>query len=489
VVVRAPGLFAVGEVMSKVVDFIPWCEAFLILPEGEPLRFEPHQKDIFEHIFKFDDAGRLPYSLIIYSCPKKSGKTTMEAAAMAWVAFNWPNDEVLCCANSRDQVISRAVREFRGFIERNPMLRRECSRYTEKEIRLRNGTTISALTNDASIQAGANNSLSVWDELWGYVSLRDQKLWDELTPPPTRPNAFRFVGTYAGFEGESNLLEEIYWRVFERDGTVKPGVTRPLGDDFPCYAVGELFMYWDHEARMPWQTTEYYESQRNQLRPSAYLRLHENRWVSSEQSLFDMDRWDLCCDMGHKKPLPSKDVRLFVGVDASVKRDRSAVVSVFRDGPKICLGPKKYWQPTAEHPMDLEETMEAFILELARDFTIELVYYDPFQFHRSATTLGKAGIPLQEYAQSTGNLTEMGSNLYDLVDQLNIAMYPCAVLRQEAKVTIGKETARGFRIAKEKQSQKIDQVVALAMAAIACAKRINSGVLGGLTSEHVVCHA
>jgi hypothetical protein len=113
------------------------------------------------------------------------------------------------------------------------------------------------------------------------------------------------------------------------------------------------------------------------------LRLNENRWVSSEQSLFDMDKWDLCSSNGHKSPLASKDIRLFVGVDARVKRDRSAVVSVYRDGPRICLGPKKWWQPTPDAPMDLEETMEAFILQLARDHTIELVYYDPFQFHRS----------------------------------------------------------------------------------------------------------
>ena len=138
--------------------------------------------------------------------------------------------------------------------------------------------------------------------------------------------------------------------------------------------------------------------------------------------------------------------------------------------------------------MDLEETMESFILQLAKDYTLELVNYDPFQFHRSATTLSKKGLPMKEYAQSTANLTEMGQNLYDIVDQLNIDLYSDDVLRHEAKVTIGKETARGFRIAKEKQSQKIDQIIALAMAAIGCTKSITSGILGGLTSEHIVSH-
>jgi phage terminase large subunit-like protein len=219
--------------IKKIIDFISWCEAFVILPDGNPIRFQPHQRDIFEHVFGFDENGNLPYSLIVYSCPKKSGKTTMESAVMGWVGFNFPNDEVLCAANSRDQVISRAMREFRGFIERNPTLKAECVKYTEKEIRLRNGTSITAITNDAPIQAGANNSLSVWDELWGYVSMRDQKLWDELTVPPTRPNGFRFIGTYAGFEGESNLLEDLYLQVFERDGSVKKVLSDPLEVIFP----------------------------------------------------------------------------------------------------------------------------------------------------------------------------------------------------------------------------------------------------------------
>ena len=73
---------------------------------------------------------------------------------------------------------------------------------------------------------------------------------------------------------------------------------------------------------------------------------------------------------------------------------------------------------------------------------------------------------MQEYPQTTGNLTECGQNLYDLVKYHNIVLYACKDMRYEATCAIAKETGRGLRIVKEKSSQKIDQVVALAMAAV-----------------------
>jgi phage terminase large subunit-like protein len=262
------------------------------------------------------------------------------------------------------------------------------------------------------------------------------------------------------------LLEDLYSQVFKDTGEVKDGVTRPLGDGLPCYAVDGMFVYWDHEPRMPWQTPVYYSSQRSSLRPNTYLRLHENRWVSSESGLFDMDRWDACTDPEHFPPLPDKRISLYVGVDASTKRDRAAVVSVYREGGKVKLGPKRFWQPSAADPLDLEDTMESYLLELHRGYHLLRCNYDPIQFHRSAMTLAKKGLPMQEYPQTVPNLTECGQNLYDLVQGGSIVLYPCKELRKEAVSAIGKETTRGVRIAKEKTSQKIDQIVALAMGAV-----------------------
>jgi hypothetical protein len=54
--------------------------------------------------------------------------------------------------------------------------------------------------------------IAIFDELWAYTSERLRRLFDELVPPPTRLIACRLTVTYAGFEGESGLLEELYRR-------------------------------------------------------------------------------------------------------------------------------------------------------------------------------------------------------------------------------------------------------------------------------------
>jgi len=450
-----------------MIPLTQWAEHFIILPSGEHIRFEDHQRLILDHCLTFNGDGKLPYQTIVYSCIKKSGKTTLNGIVQAYFAYNIeaPN-EIITAANKKDQAVSRSYKEIKGFIQRNPVLLAEAASITNNLITLRNGSTVLAIPNDFAGEAGSNHGLTTWDELWGFTTERDRRLYDELTPVPTRKNSIRFITTYAGFSGESILLEELYGQVFKDNGEIKPGVTMPLGEDLPCYAINGLFLYWDHLARMSWQTPEYYQSQRTSLRPNTYLRLHENQWVSSESGLFDMDRWDACVDPEHFPPLPDKRISLYVGVDASTKRDRAAVVSVYREDGKVKLGPKRFWQPTQAEPLDLEDTMEAYLLELYRGYHLLRCNYDPFQFHRSAMTLAKKGLPMQEYPQTVPNLTECGQNLYDLVQGGSIVIYPDKDLRKEANVAIAKETTRGLRIAKEKTSAKIDQIVALAMGAV-----------------------
>ena len=461
-----------GDELSAAVEVIPdiveWSEKYIILPTGKHIRFMDHQRAIFGEAFRLDPiTGKLPYSTIVYSCPKKSGKTALNAVVMAFWLYNIePPNEIICAANKRDQAISRGFDEAKGYIERNPALMAQVVKFTDKLITLKNGSSILAVPNDFSGEAGSNHGLTTWDELWGFKSERDQRFYDELTPVPTRLNSIRFISTYAGFEGESTLLENLYYQVFNPNKTLKEGIGRPLGVDFPVYTKDRLFMYWDHEARMPWQTEAYYNEQRQEVRPNTFLRFHNNIWVSSESGLFDMEKWDACVDPDHSPPLPDKNIMLFVGVDASIKKDRSAVVSVYRENGKVKLGPKRFWQPTPDEPMDLEETMEKYLLELHAGYTLLSVKYDPWQFHRSATTLIKAGIPMDEFPQTGGNLTEMGQNIYDLVEYGNIVLYDCKHMRYEATCSIAKETGRGLKLTKDKSTQKIDQIVALAEAAL-----------------------
>jgi phage terminase large subunit-like protein len=463
----------------KIIPAVQWIEANIRVEGDRLIRLKKHQKKILARALAVGSNGKLRYQTIVYSCPKKSGKSTLNAAVVLWTAYEAaPGTEIKVLANDLEQAAGRVFRIAKAMVKREPALMSRVEGMTQREIRLVDGTTITAVASDASGEAGSNHSLASQDELWGFVSENAVRHHEEHTPVPTLPISFRFITTYSGYVGESVLLEGIYQRG-------KKG--KRLWSLLPVWENGPLFMYWDHKGRMPWQTKEYYEAQRQELRPLQYLRLHENRWVSSENALFDMGKWKLCEHSGHKPPMPDKNIRLFCGVDASVKKDRSAVVSVYYHEGRLMLGPKRWWQPSKANPMDLEQTLEAYLLELADSYTIQVCLYDPFQFHRSAMTLRQQGIHMVEFPQSVPNLTLMGSTLYDLVEYRNLTLYKCKELRAEAAVSIAKEKDRGLQISKEKSGDKIDQVVALAMAALEATRYGDPGP--GASKVYVVSNA
>ena len=67
-------------------------------------------------------------------------------------------------------------------------------------------------------------------------------------------------------------------------------------------------------------------------------------------------------------------------------------------------------------------------------------------------------------------MTTASQNLFELIEGQNLVAYPDAGMRLAISRAIALETARGWRITKEKQAHKIDVVVALAMAAYAAVK-------------------
>jgi len=303
---------------------------------------------------------------------------------------------------------------------------------------------------------GRRAPVTVFDELWGYQSERSHRLFDEMVPP-TRKIACRLTVSYAGFEGESSLLEGLYRRGM---------AGRKLAPDL--YAAGGLLLYWTHRFTAPWQSIEWREQMREQLRPNAYLRLIENRWVTTESSFVDLGWWDGCVDLEASPRLGDPELPVWVGIDASVKRDSTAIVacSYDREAGKVRLVWHRVFQPTPEDPLDFAQTIEERVLWLARVFEVREVRYDPYQMVASAQRLVGAGLPMVEFNQTIGNLTAASSNLYELVKGRNLIVYEDAELRLAVQRAVAVETARGWRIAKDKATHRIDVVVALAQAAL-----------------------
>jgi phage terminase large subunit-like protein len=451
--------------------------------EGKMVLFPVHRR-IFGKVLSFDENGDLPYETILYSATKKSAKTTIAASVGAWYLEEGPSGtEIYVIANSKEQGEGRVMRDIQfhfekrieeGIYSENPK-KPNYIRVTQYRIERANGSFIQVLGQSFKSSAGSRHALTLWDELWGATTELDRRMWDEMTPIPTVNNSLRFISTYAGFENESDLLWEIYTRGVGKDEHESGQGKRVEGlEDLPCWETGNLFTYWTHDPTMPWQTEKYLNEQMESERPAAFLRLHLNQWVTSQEAFIPVEWFDHAANsyqgditLWHDHPF--REWPLVVGVDAGVKRDSTALVAVGYDAHrgKVGIAYHRIWTPTPDQQIDLEATVEKELLNLYNRFKVVSVVYDPTHLMQIMLRLKSKGLPAFEFPQTGDKMLSASQLLFDLFRNKNIEAYPDEVFRRHIQMAVAEATARGYRIKKGKTSSRhhVDGAVALAMAA------------------------
>lgn len=446
-------------------------------PPG-PMILANHQKRILRAaLLKVD--GLFPYATVLFSTIKKSGKTRLGAAVAAWYAATQdPYNEIYCLANDGGQSSDRILKA----VKKSVTLGAEAGdgimsswRAFKTEIRLPNGTFIQALPCDAEGQAGANPGLTVWSEMWGYSQKHKERLWTEMTVPPTRwGRAIRWVESYAGYTGESLVLENLY-----NLGVNAP--RHPLFPDLPVYInrLASLLCYWDEgdsARRMPWQTEEYYAQEALLHTSSEFDRIHRNLWADPTTKAIPIEWWDEC--RGEVPPLKEDD-KVVAGVDASVSGDCTACVLVSRapgNKRKVWVRAVRIWTPPKGGKMDLEATVWATIHEWKAKYNLKEVTYDSYQLHNMMTRLRKKKlVKLHDFGQA-GERTRADKQLYDMIVARDILHDGDPELRIHVNNAWTKTQTEKFRFIKpdvsENQfgttSRPIDALVALSMATDRC---------------------
>lgn len=190
-----------------------------------------------------------------------------------------------------------------------------------------NHGTIKAVPRVYQKLAGGNQTAALFTEMWTWTDQTARRLFDEMTPPPTRPRSIRLMEGYAGFEGESGLWEELW------DQAMNPKlgarmVTReelePYGgwpfppaphsfvesdypehrnhpDPIPLYvnpgfSTCAFIDQGEVARRMPWQTQAYYDSQRGD---ESYDRHHRNVKSAHKEEFVPKHWWDSCNIINH----------------------------------------------------------------------------------------------------------------------------------------------------------------------------------------------
>ena len=176
----------VAEKLGEHDDPIAFIETVLCDPEtGEPFVLLDAERNFLRLAFNLDERGRLLYPELLYSCPKKSGKTAFGAIialTLIWL-FGGAYPEAVLCANDLDQAQGQVFAAVRRIVECSPLLRREAQITQNKITFPSTGATIIAIGSDYAGAAGANQNIAIFDEAWAYTSERSRRLWDEMVPP------------------------------------------------------------------------------------------------------------------------------------------------------------------------------------------------------------------------------------------------------------------------------------------------------------------
>lgn len=502
-------------------DPVKWIESnFYLASTGKLAVLAPHQKCILRLMFKRNRQGRLRYRAMVYSAIKKSGKSAIAGMLARWMAETQIRyGEIFTIGNDLIQARDRSFREVRQSIEVNPGYNRQRQQLPGKwNLRsqltmtsLVTGTQIKAISVDAAGEAGGKQAMTIWTELWGFEHDDALRFWDEMTPVPTVPDSFRLIETYAGYDGESTLLYDLYTlglagRQCTAEELARAGQSDAPGESYEelLFAFKEtngdpsakvpvwinensmLFMYWDsgvNARRMPWQLgrdgEDYYKGEEAILPANTFRRLHFNEWVGAESQFVPIESWDACYDAELPALLPGDRTPIVVSVDAATTHDCFAITALsrhpkFRD--EVAVRACRRWDPAEEGGYVTYAEPEAFIRQLVKDYNVVQVCYDPYQLESMMQNIRKEGIVWCDPFPQSQDRLRADRALYDLIVHRKLHHrehpdQPFTPLREHilnANSKLQKDQDSTMRIVKKTGNRKIDLAVAMSMGAARC---------------------
>lgn len=454
---------------------IEWLEKHFFVPERNgPIVFEPYHRRLLQEAYRQDENGLYVYSTIIWSDIKKSIKSTIAAAIALERARSTKWGSIKIVANDLKQAQSRVSFYLQRAIQMNPELS-EVIVSKSSRTELPNHTVIEAIPIDPHGEAGGNDDLIIFSELWGADSDAAKLMWAEMTLSPTKyGRSQRWVETYAGFTGESETLEQQYQLGVVEGRRLDIGILYPNGSPFEVYVndSARMLCVWNGTPMCSWQNDNYYAQEEAALTPIQFARVHRNQWASS-LAKFVPDEWWLSCKVA-SLPALDKYAEIAVGIDAGVTSDCFGIVAVSRHGEKMAVRVVRKWTPpvggklefsNVDDPDDTDYP-EGVLRQLAKDYNVIAFGYDPSQLHHLCTSLSNDGVGFfQSIDQGKPRLTA-DKQLYDIIKERRLIHDGNVELTEHVQNANAKNdpNEHSLRIVKRTASKKIDLCVSLSMA-------------------------
>ncbi len=433
------------------------------LLEPGPIRLARYHRDILRHCFTPNDAGRLPYDVIGWAEPAKSGKSAIAGLIAEFAALHLEkNSTVVMASNKQQQAASLMFKSVTDSIALN----RHLPGVTPGRLAVdfSNGNTVKAIASNSKGEAGARFSLALFDELWGYIHQDAERLWTEFKTDPTRLNSVKFAIGYAGYLSESNLWQDLLESGLKGKPIPELAHIQNADGTPACWQNGRTFVFWSHVCRQPWQTEDWIAEQRRTLRPAEFSRMIETLFVESEANFIDFADWEALISPGHNPLPPGSPERVFVGLDLATAPggDDCALIGVYADEGLVKVAFHKVWKgKKRREQLKLKETVYPYLVRVKADYNLAGVWFDPWQALALSEDLRKVGLRCIEVPQTHSSRGPKDTALLEIASNRQLMLYDHPDLRTMASGAAAKELGSGLIFLKKAGRAKIDLLIAL----------------------------
>ncbi len=449
-----------GTRHGKAIKFI---ETYCRAPKGEgygkPLKLAQWQKDIIESIYADGvDAA-------VASFPRGNGKSTLEAALAVEAGFVG-NDtgapQVPIIATTVGQAMRSVYNTVASMVSHEPELAGRSIPFTGT------GTSrivipsvegeIFPMANDEAGLQGLDPSLAIADE----IGFQPPSSWGSLRQAAGKRARSLVLGMGTPGVDHENALFQVRQRV--RESGIGGLVYHEWAADEGCDA-GDRDQWRRANPAMAagFLRVSALEADYAEYGGGARFRIFRlGQWYDGLESWLGEDGHAIWRGLEDDYDL-IPGAPTWVGVDAAITRDTTAVVAVqLRDDGRI-HAVARFWVPQKDEPTDLSDVM-AHIRTLADRYRLGAVAFDPRFMDWPAKILYDEGIPMVEISQGVDRMTPIIGDLWTLIREGGLSHDKDPMFAQHVVSAEARQNERGFTLKKSGAKGHIDGVIALSLA-------------------------
>lgn len=491
---RGPGFAEYCSTLQHAGDF-----------EGDPFVLEPWQRAIANEILAVRDGALaadgswLPWwRSVAVVIPRGNGKSPLIAAMAVDHLFNWPHDPRVFIGAS-DEAQARLLFEFTvGYLRSDDALVEGVDYVVRDyvgEISLvdRPGFIRTVATNKPGGLHGERPTLALLDELHEWRTPTQLRSHTAIVSGAKKRRGSQVIAiSTAGEVGDrdTGLLGVLVDTTHQRGETEQVHAALRISRD---HASRSIVFEWSAPTQDPedidaiklanpasWRTVEdlVETSKSPDLTPQAFLQLFANVWSESADAWIKRGTWGSMLIDGAAAP---RGAKVWVGVDAATTDDCTAAAWAWHAGDGRIGIAAHVW--SAKHGNAAHELVDGGAIDtrcvvgfvrdhLAGELGLEVVevVYDKNRFEVVASMLSDEGFDVADAWTQGANRSRAWTHFYGAVRLGELVHDGDQVLAEHVCGAQAQMTDQGWKVSKlrQRRSQKIDALVAAAMAAWRC---------------------